>query len=342
MRRIWEKGIEETVTGVERKEPPISLRRLMSLGVSAALHTAPVMMKAFGAPALLVDLVKTVKGIAQGSDAIEDPEESEDIDLEDDPVRSLQKGFSETIHTFWSKEKRLTVLIDDLDRCSPEGIVSLIDSIRLLASAQEEYSCQFIVAIDHHIVTRAIQNKFSDLVAFDGNRYLEKVFPLSFHIPKIFEAQDFTSLLKVSFEDSDLLKTNQDQMEAVSHTLTNPLFSNPRLIKRTINRFELVIKFEGEEKRKREENRILADWIVAIQRWPLMRNLLQLHEESYWLALEKAHKEARPELFPGPEGKKLFEEPAALHWMTTSQLLQSPEIRQRFKEADWRLRRLGL
>jgi hypothetical protein len=79
------------------------------------------------------------------------------------------------------------IFIDDLDRCSPEAAVSLIEGIRLLvtnqAGGREDLPCRFVMAMDRQILVRAIQHKFAGIGGYDGNRYLEKVFPLAFAVP---------------------------------------------------------------------------------------------------------------------------------------------------------------
>jgi len=137
-----------------------------------------------------------------------------------------------------------------------------------------------------------------------------------------------------------------ESKDAISRVLVNRLFSNPRLMKRTLARYELALEFEKKfgtyQGSEQSSDRWLALWIAATQRWPRMRDLLQQHDESYWRAMEKAWRGANPELHPGPMARKLLAEPAALDWLISNQILQSQENRESLRQTDERLRQLGL
>jgi len=72
------------------------------------------------------------------------------------------------------------ILIDDLDRCSPDGAVALLDGIRLLVTGGPELRCNFVVALDRGVIAARSVAKFQGISGYDGNRYLEKIFPVSF------------------------------------------------------------------------------------------------------------------------------------------------------------------
>lgn len=83
----------------------------------------------------------------------------------------------------------LVVFIDDLDRCSPAKAVEVIEAINLFLDAKH---CVFVIGMDATAVARSIETKYKDLkgVYSDdqagltlGERFLEKIIQISFHIP---------------------------------------------------------------------------------------------------------------------------------------------------------------
>src|SRR5262249_33833580 len=83
----------------------------------------------------------------------------------------------------WSGRSPATFIAGP-DRARPEGAVALRDAIRMLISGAAEANCRFVVALDRAVVVEAISAKFEKIRGYDGNRYLEKLFPLEFHVPQ--------------------------------------------------------------------------------------------------------------------------------------------------------------
>lgn len=137
--------------------------------------------------------------------------------------------------------KRIVVMIDDLDRCTPEGIVQAIETISSLTGRK---GMIFILAMDHDYVIRALENHYAAQgSSINGDKYLEKIVQIPFWIPL------------PKFEDDDSLErlVGQDQWgkiegEWLDHELKddvqfivqNALRSNPRQTKRFVNSYLLL------------------------------------------------------------------------------------------------------
>lgn len=90
-----------------------------------------------------------------------------------------------------SSNKRLVLFIDNLDRCSQENIVKVLDSICLfLGSCNEANKLNIIslLAIDYDIVKKAIKNKIQydvkEKLDFKVEEYLDKIINFPFFIPR--------------------------------------------------------------------------------------------------------------------------------------------------------------
>lgn len=77
---------------------------------------------------------------------------------------------------------RLYILIDDLDRLTPEEITMLF---RILKVNLNLSNTIFIVAYDKQVVIQALENQYG----YEGERYMEKIIQIDFTIPEISEGQ---------------------------------------------------------------------------------------------------------------------------------------------------------
>jgi hypothetical protein len=118
----------------------------------------------------LADLLKTV------------PESVENI-------RSFRVDFQKLIDK--TKLKAVVILIDDLDRCSPERVIQNLEAIKLFLNVDRT---AFVVAMDRRIMENAIRIRYSEL--FTGEKgasagdslvtdYLEKLIQVPYTLPKL-------------------------------------------------------------------------------------------------------------------------------------------------------------
>ncbi|GAA5484091.1 KAP family P-loop NTPase fold protein [Haloferula sargassicola] len=117
-------------------------------------------------------------------------------------VRSFRKDFQSLIEK--TKLKAFVILIDDLDRCSPERVIENLEAVKLFLNVE---STAFVVAADRRIVENAIRIRYSNL--FSGERevspdqealvtdYLEKLIQVPYTLPKLapHEVRSYMSLL---------------------------------------------------------------------------------------------------------------------------------------------------
>jgi hypothetical protein len=129
-----------------------------------------------------------------------DKEKSNDLNFSDfikdatkpiESIRTFRKDFEELIKS--TRLKSLVVLIDDLDRCSPERVIENLEAIKLFLNVE---NTAFVVATDHRIIENAIRVRYSKLFkeeAFKGdgrgltfvNDYLEKLIQVPYTLPKL-------------------------------------------------------------------------------------------------------------------------------------------------------------
>jgi len=81
-------------------------------------------------------------------------------------------------------DKRVVVLIDDLDRCAPELLPRLLMSLREILDLP---GFTFLLAFDDEIVARALAS--ANPAWIEGSNFLEKILDFRYHLPAIAEKQ---------------------------------------------------------------------------------------------------------------------------------------------------------
>lgn len=114
-------------------------------------------------------------------------------------VREFRKDFEELIKK--SKQGRIVVLIDDLDRCLPRHIIENLEAIKLFLNVPQT---AFVIAADRFIVSNAIKNEYKEIIAAAsddrpdlGDSYMEKFIQLPYNIPALSpkEVETYVTLL---------------------------------------------------------------------------------------------------------------------------------------------------
>ena len=77
--------------------------------------------------------------------------------------------------------ERLVVFVDDLDRCSMDATVDILETIKLLLSSKK---CVYILGLDYQRVRDAVSRRFAESSQEVAVDYLDKIIQLSFHIPR--------------------------------------------------------------------------------------------------------------------------------------------------------------
>lgn len=195
---------------------------------------------------------------------------------------------------------RLVVFLDDLDRCLPEHVVQLIEGIKLLLLGNAEDSrVMFVFALDRQIVGEAIRARYPESSLYTGENYLEKIFDVSLEVPPVSRA-NVDALLEgvVGRERLGRLAAPFTSQQAegralIREVLTQTVFSNPRVIKRVVNRLELLFADEKREKKvqgygDKDTALRLLYWVAGSERFRTFRNFYFMATDEELEALERA------------------------------------------------------
>lgn len=108
-------------------------------------------------------------------------DESETENSLRESIRAFSDVFTEIITT--TKLKRIVVYIDELDRCTPDRIIDILEAIRLFAFVP---GISFVIGADERLIKYAVDCKYENLPGNDvsiGKEYLDKLIQYTVYIP---------------------------------------------------------------------------------------------------------------------------------------------------------------
>lgn len=177
--------------------------------------------------------------------------------------------------------RSVVVLIDDLDRCLPESVISVLESIKLFMAVK---GTAFVLAVDDEVVGLAVANRFAQSAqpADTARNYLDKLIQVPVLLPamSVTESENFVYLLyaQLRLPDADFVRlynwvdgqrSNQGSSRTLNYGIAQELLDpdalssveadfavaqavapllarlaqgNPRTIKRFLNTIELRLK----------------------------------------------------------------------------------------------------
>ena len=277
-------AVERTETGSIRIDWPKLGKGALHLGLSLA-----------PSPSTFLELAKLLQGETGTLEDIASAFQRESTEVHRRQLMLLEEfqgGFAHLVREYvWSRNGLLVVFVDDLDRCLPKRAVEVLEAIKLFLDVP---GCVFFLAVDRDVIERVVQVQYADyLVGRDGSArdipvagqgYLEKIVQLPFYLPPL---------------EDDRIATFIDQHDpfmppGCRDILALGLEPNPRVVKRTLNIFRLLLRLA--ERRvamgtmEPIEPALLAKMVVIQARYrDLYRDLLEypnLLQDLEWAARE--------------------------------------------------------
>lgn len=136
---------------------------------------------------------------SEGEEFFKSLKKDEDEADKTNAVADFREDFEDLLKA--TKFKKLVVLIDDLDRCTPDRIIDNLEAIKLFLNVP---NTAFIIGADSRIVKHAIEYKYGvEEKKLDSNNpeivkdYLEKLIQIPYYLPKLSdsEVETYISLL---------------------------------------------------------------------------------------------------------------------------------------------------
>lgn len=160
------------------------------LGATVIKHGTPWLMSAMN-PAVAALTAAQYMTKEKRTDVFEDlktvwkEKEQDQKETMVENVRLFRKEFEELLNK--SKIGNLVVMIDDLDRCTPDRVVETLEAIKLFLSVPKT---TFVIAVDTQVIKYSVEKKYpkinEDTIRFSDN-YIEKIIQLPIYIPELSE-----------------------------------------------------------------------------------------------------------------------------------------------------------
>jgi hypothetical protein len=189
-----------------------------TIGALAAKLSAGVLLgKLSGGAVSLADLNDLIAQYAK---------QRHETESEMSKLRATLQQQADTIH---DKGARLVFFIDDLDRCEPNEIIDLLESIKLFLDLRNVF---IIIAIAKDVVDGGVAFKYRDFaftkdkVLAVGDEYLDKMIQLPLYLLPI-----DSSAVRQFMDGFDLPEDVQAQISLLQDIVS----PNPRRIKRVLN-----------------------------------------------------------------------------------------------------------
>ncbi|WP_429974839.1 KAP family P-loop NTPase fold protein [Enterococcus sp. DIV0840c] len=152
-----------------------------------------------------------------------------------DNVRKFRKDFEEMIGN--TTVKNVVVIIDDLDRCTPERIIETLEAIKLFLSVKRT---TFVIAADEKVIQYAVKKEYPIIDGSDvqlANEYTEKIIQLPIYIPELsskdienyllllvaqnyLSTDSFSSLIRKIYEKKYTIRDTQMRLEELKEIIS--------------------------------------------------------------------------------------------------------------------------
>jgi uncharacterized protein YjbI with pentapeptide repeats len=193
-------------------------------GVVKAANIFSKMTTVTPAPGISFDLEKAAEAMKEDSKIADDRVVYYHVtDFLEKALKELRKKDS---------EYRIVIFIDDLDRCSPDKALEVLESIKSFFDLE---GFVYVIGMDSKTINSLVRKKYGEDSAVEGMDYLQKIVQLPFQIPTWRETDISTSMSKIitrGLEGSpQLMKEFEDQRKL----MVKAVELNPREAKRFIN-----------------------------------------------------------------------------------------------------------
>lgn len=159
--------------------------------------------------------------------------------------------------SFDDSEGVLVFFIDDLDRCQPNRVAQVLETIKLF---MDRPGCVFVIGMDIDIVEKAVKAQYQRIEGFDEHAYMDKLIQLQFNLPPL-RPEHIQGFIQHELIGKPAENPLSRYLEDVSETVE----ANPRTVKRFMNAFSIqrsLAETQGLLQNGTMDEDLLAKWII--------------------------------------------------------------------------------
>jgi hypothetical protein len=157
------------------------------------------------------------------------------------------------------------IFIDDLDRCAPDKVLEVLESVKAFLSMEEFV---YVIGVSKSVIQKCIDKKYEGY-GITGEEFLRKFIQIPFSLPE-WKDSSLRAYIEEITRNTDL--ADRDLFPTLRELIISGIQKNPREIKRFLNSFIAVRAAFNDE--KKYEPAILVLKQMFQFRWPDFYNAL--------------------------------------------------------------------
>jgi Cdc6-like AAA superfamily ATPase len=142
-------------------------------------------------------------------------------------LSELQKALDVARHD--DPDRRIVMLIDDLDRCVPPKVVEVLESIKVMLDVP---GFIFVLALDELVVEQAIQSYYGQNYSVPSKEYIKKLVQVEFRLPPL-RTQDVVNYVQIL--QRRIGRIGGQASQTLAQVVPTVVGDNPRDVKRFVN-----------------------------------------------------------------------------------------------------------
>jgi formylglycine-generating enzyme required for sulfatase activity len=150
----------------------------------------------------------------------------------------------------------LAVFIDDLDRCPPERIVTVLETVKLF---MDKKGCVFVIGAANDIIEKALEKPYKE----DAPKFMDKIVQVTFNLPQG-AIDDFGKYIQ------QILPEVKKELTQRLNLIVPAMQANPRKIKRFLNNLNLLRGLMQNKKELSLEFDKALYWSIIDYLYPLL------------------------------------------------------------------------
>lgn len=128
-------------------------------------------------------------------------------------------------------EIRIVVFVDDLDRCTPEKALEVLESIKSFLDIE---GIVYVIGMNYNSIDALIKVKYGENPNITGFNYMEKIVQLPFRVPT-WQEEDMSKFLDGIIENELADSAFKNELIINKEILIKAVQKNPREVKRFLN-----------------------------------------------------------------------------------------------------------
>ena len=186
---------------------------------------------------------------------------------------------------------RLIVFVDDLDRCSPEKSLEVLESIKILLGLN---GIVYVVGISDKTISKLIDIQYKD-TGIKGEDYIKKIIQIKYPI-KIWQSNDIKILIEKSIipelkNNVPTFLINPKTKEDNYKMIADAIEANPRELKRFLN--SLILAFNLYKKPGMQEENLLIIEALKSNWEDFFNEFIRSREETGSIIKQYLHEDFR-------------------------------------------------